>query len=112
MIEKIVQDWLEANMSDVPVFGEKPDVPPEMFLVVNKTGSSVSNHIYSATITVQSYAPSKFEAAELNELAKAAMEPIIALQTVSRCQLNSDYYYPDTSTKAYRYQAVFDIVHY
>lgn len=111
MIEKTVLDWLTANMT-VPVYMEKPEVEPESYLVVNKTGSSVSNHIYSATITVQSYAPSKFEAAELNELVKTAMDAIVALTTVSRCQLNSDYSYPDTSTKSYRYQAVFDIVHY
>ena len=111
MIEKIVLDWLTANMT-VPVYAEKPESAPESYLVVNKAGSSVSNHIYSATITVQSYAPSKFEAAELNELVKTAMDAIAALVAVSRCQLNSDYSYPDTSTKSYRYQAVFDLVHY
>lgn len=111
MIEKIVLDWLTANMT-VPVYAEKPEDVPESYLVVNKTGSSVSNHIKSATITVQSYAPSKFEAAELNELVKTAMDAIVALTAVSRCQLNSDYSYPDTTTKEYRYQAVFDIVHY
>ena len=111
MIEKIVLDWLTANMT-VPVYAEKPEDASESYLVVNKTGSSISNHIKSATITVQSYAPSKFEAAELNELVKTAMDAIVALTAISRCQLNSDYSYPDTTTKEYRYQAVFDIVHF
>ena len=31
---------------------------------------------------------------------------------VTRCDLNSDYNYTNTSTKQYRYQAVFDVTFY
>lgn len=112
MIEQIVLEWLEANMTDIPVYMEKPIDPPDTYLVVTKTGSGMSNRIYSAMIVVQSYAPSKYEAAELNELVKTAMDSIVSLTSVSRCALNSDYDYTDTDTHEYRYQAVFDIVHY
>ena len=36
----------------------------------------------------------------------------IALEQIVSVSLNSDYNYTDTTTKEYRYQAVFDIVHY
>lgn len=51
-------------------------------------------------------------AAELNEKVKSAMDEIVELDEVTRCELNSDYNYTDTSRKKYRYQAVFDITHY
>ena len=51
-------------------------------------------------------------AAELNEQVKAAMEDLADLDEVSACRLNSDYNFTDTTTKHYRYQAVFDLVFY
>ena len=63
-------------------------------------------------IAVQSYATSMERAALLNEEVKAAMNEIVELDDIARCDLNSDYNYTDTSTKQYRYQAVYDLVHY
>ena len=40
-----------------------------------------------------------------HDIAEAA-----ALDTVSRCALTNDYYYPDIETKHPRYQAVFDVI--
>lgn len=112
MIEKIVLDWLTANLAGIPVYMEKPTEPPDSYVLVEKTGSGVENRIHSAMIAVQSYAPSKYEAATLNEEVKTAMDAIVALTSVSRCKLNSDYDYTDTDTHEYRYQAVFDLIHY
>ena len=78
-------------------------------LIVEKTGSSRTDHVESATIVVQSYAPTLFGASLLNNDVKSAMEDIIQLSNISECSLNSDYNYTDTSTKKYRYQAVFNI---
>jgi hypothetical protein len=51
-------------------------------------------------------------AALLNEKVKEKMEKITELDDICKCDLNSDYNYTDTNRKKYRYQAVFDIVHY
>ena len=51
-------------------------------------------------------------AAELNERVKAAMDELADIDDVSACRLNSDYNFTDTTTKHYRYQAVFDLVFY
>ena len=60
---------------------------------------------------MQSYAPSLFEAAELNERVKAAMDDLILLPDIFSAKLDSDYNFTDTATKQYRYQAVYNITY-
>lgn len=111
MIEQIVRDYL-IKKTKIPAFMEKePDMPKEYFLI-EKTGSGKDNHIRQATLAIKSYSTSLYKAAVLNEKLKEAMENIIESNEVSRCSLNSDYPYSDTSRKEYRYQAVFDITHF
>lgn len=111
MIEKIILDYLSSKL-DVPVFVEIPNNPPASFVLVEKTGSSRTNKINSATVAVQSYGETMYTAALLNEAVKNAMEEIIIVSDVSKSSLNSDYNFTDTTSKKYRYQAVFDLVHY
>lgn len=111
MIEKIVIDYL-GQMLDVPVYMERPEKTPEKYVIVEKTGSSREHFIKSATFALKSYADSLLHAAELNEKVKDAMDAIIRLDVVCRSELNSDYNYTDPTAKAYRYQAVYDLVHY
>ena len=40
------------------------------------------------------------------------MGGIITEPEISRCALNTSYNYTDTSRKIFRYQAVFELVHY
>lgn len=108
MIEKTVLDYLN-DVLDVPAYTEKPEEEPEEYVLIEKTGSSSENHIYSATIVLQSYASSMYLAAVLNEKVKAAMNNIIVLDAVSEVKLNTDYNFTDQTKKRYRYQAVFDL---
>ena len=108
MIEKRIRDHLLTKLA-VDVYTEYPETPPSKFVLFEKTGSNKENHLYSATFAFQSYAPSLYEASELNELVKAAVESLIEIQDIAKAKLNSDYNFTDTTTKEYRYQAVFDI---
>lgn len=108
MIEKTIYDYLNSCM-DVPVYMEKQDAMPETYVLIEKTGSSVSNYIYSATFAIQSYSTSMYKASELNEIVKEKMDDLITLPNISKSRLNSDYNFTDTQTKKYRYQAVYDI---
>lgn len=111
MIEKTVLDYLEAALS-VPVSMEVPEQPvPEQYVVVEKTGGSRSNYLWSANIAVQSCARSLYDAACLNELVKAAMLGVVAIRNVTSCRLDTDYNFTDTTTKQYRYQAIFRITY-
>lgn len=108
MIENTIYDYLNSCM-DVPVYMEKQDAMPETYVLIEKTGSSVSNYIYSATFAIQSYSTSMYKASELNEIVKEKMDDLITLPNISKSSLNSDYNFTDTQTKKYRYQAVYDI---
>lgn len=108
MIETIILDYLN-DVLDVPACMEKPQDIDE-FVLIDKTGSGKENHINNAIITIQSYSTTLYKAASLNETLKSAMESIIDLDSISSCSLNSDYNYTDTTTKEYRYQAVFELV--
>lgn len=111
MIEKIILDYLSSTLS-VPAYMEVPRKAPESYVLIEKTGSSELNHIKEATLAVQSIAPTLYEAATLNETIKTAMDGSISLAAVTRARCNSDYNFTDTTTKSYRYQAVYDITYY
>lgn len=111
MIEIIVYNYLGENLP-VPIYTEKPSNAPKRFVLIDKIGSSKENHLKSSTIAFQSYAESKYQAALLNEQVKEAVENMIVLDEVSKVELNSDYNFTDTTTKEYRYQAVYEIYHY
>lgn len=116
MIEKIVLDFLTDELSPIPVSMKVPESNPnpggEQFVVIEKTGSSVSNKICEATIAVQSYAPTLFQAATLNEQVLNTMFGIIELDSVTAVRLEGDYNFTDETRKQPRYQAVFVLSHY
>lgn len=110
VIEEIVLDYLNDVLS-VPAYTEKPEAPPERYVIIEKTGGSRENFINSTTLALQSHAESLFLAAELNEEVKNAMDNIIALDQIGSSKYNTDYNFTDTSKKGYRYQAIYDLVY-
>lgn len=116
MIEKIIFDFLTEALRPTPVYMETPDKSPQTapskWVLIEKTSSARSNKINTATIAIQSYAASLYEAADLNEAVKAAMlndDGLVSLGAIFGVSLNADYNFTDTTKKKYRYQAVFDI---
>ena len=103
MIEKTILDYLNQELS-VPVYMERPEDPPERFVLLEKTGSSKRNYICNATFAIQSYAPSMYEAALLNELVKDTVENAITLSEICRVSLDSDYTITDTAMTPSRRQ--------
>ena len=111
MIEKTVIDYLSGKLS-CDVYAEIPKDMPDEFVVVSKTGGGKTDHVFSALIAIQSYSNTLLGAATLNETVKEKMDGILELDSVGKCKLNSDYNFTDTSLKRYRYQAVYDFMHY
>ena len=112
MIEKTILNYLERN-TGIPCYMEIPKEMPERFIVVEKTGSTRKNWIDSATIAVQSYDISMFKAAGVNQKVKSSMLAMADTEaSIVSVSLNSDYNFTDTSTKRYRYQAVFGVTYY
>jgi len=111
MIELTILNHLTSKL-DVPVHLEKPSTETETYVVFEKTSSGKSDHLPSATFAFQSYAKSLYDAVVLNEQVKNAVEELILLDGIRGLDLNSDYNFTDTTTKEYRYQAVYDIRYY
>lgn len=111
MIEITVLDYLSGRL-DVPVSMEVPRQAPPRYVVIEKTGSGGGDGLQEATLAVQSIGPTLYAAAALNEAVKAAMATMRdSVVNVFRCSCNSDYNFTDTTTKRYRYQAVFNITY-
>lgn len=111
MIEIVILNHLNSVL-DVPAYLEKPTTAPTEYVLFEKTGSGRANHLGSSTFAFQSYSNSLFKAALLNEKTKNAIDRLIELNEISGLSLNTDYNFTDTSTKQYRYQAIYDINHY
>lgn len=116
MIEKTVLDYLSAAFSasgsdpGVPVSMEKPSPLLPTYVVIEKTGSGRENRLRSATLAIQSVAPTLFEAASLSDDVIALMDELPRVSAnVFRVDCDSDYNFTDTETKEPRYQAVFNI---
>ena len=112
MIEVTILNYLNQNLENIAAYMERPENPPKSYVLIEKTGGGEENHIHHSTIAVKSIAESMYKAALLNEEVKDLMSSAISLDDIAKVELNSDYNFTDTSTKQYRYQAVFDITHY
>lgn len=110
MIETIVRDYLSHALAE-PIYLEVPEQAPESFVTLEKTGSGAVDLVCRATLAVQSYAPTLYEAAQLNERVKAALAHMPDTENIASAKLNSDYNFTDTVSKRYRYQAVFDFIY-
>lgn len=110
MIAKLLLDYLSEAL-DVPVVMEAPEQTTG-YVLIDQTGSSRANHIITTTLALQSYGDSLYNAMLLNEEVKAAMVDFANLNRVTRVELDTDYNFTDTTTKQYRWQAVYQITHY
>lgn len=110
MIELMIKNYLDKTLS-VPAYLEEPRDKPNLYVLIDKTGSSEDNKIKKATVALQSYGESMYEAAKLNEEVKVLLDNIIYFEDISKAKINSDYNFTDTTTKRYRYQAVYDFVY-
>lgn len=111
MIETTMKQFMDGRLS-APSFFEAPVNPPDEYVLIERTGGAEKNHLATGTFAFQSHAASLYAAAALNEAVKVAVNAMIALDEVASVRLNSDYNFTDTTTKKYRYQAVFDIGYY
>lgn len=109
MIEEVILNYLD-NIFDIPVYMETPEKIPPEYILIERLGGSMTNHIWNGSFAVQSISSiSLYNAAKINNDVVLAMLAIINDTDISSCKLNSNYNYTDTETKQYRYQAVFDI---
>ena len=110
MIEEIILNYLLE--SGFPGYLSVPEEPSGNFVVLDKTGSGHDEGLFRATLAVQSYGKTKYNAAQLSHHVVQAMLDADTLPEVVSCKLVTEYDFPDTTRKLPRYQAVFELVHY
>ena len=113
MIEKTVIAYLKKCFPQESVTAEVPSGMPDRFITVEKTGSQqLGVGLFQSTIAVQSWEKDKLSAAGLSERICEALRCMPdTVDEVTRAR-GSDYDFTDTTTKRYRYQAVFTLTHY
>lgn len=113
MIEITIRNYLN-NALEVPAYLAYPEGEnmPQRYVMIEKVGAGRRDHINSATLALQSYGESLWEAMQLNEAVKEAMDACVTMGEIASAKLNSDYNFTDTERKKYRYQAVYNITHY
>lgn len=112
MIEVLLKNFIDQNL-DYPAYMEVPNTPPDNFFVIEKVGGSREEQIDSAMVAIQTYAPSLYQTAQnCNVMIDSILNDFITCPEVSSVKLNSSYNYPDTATRRYRYQSLFEIYYY
>ena len=112
MIEQTIISYFNEAEGLPKAYMMRPEKAPKKYILVERTGSRVRNHITTSTLAFQSYAPTLLEAAQLNEQVKETVESMIELDDIVSVNLNSDYNFTNTADKQPRYQAVFNVTHY
>ena len=110
MIETLIIDYLSEHL-EVFVGMEAPEQTTD-YVLIDKTGSSRTNHIITSSFAIQSYGTSLYDAMLLNAEVAETMEGFIELDQITRVELETDYNYTNTETKQYRWQSVYNITHY
>lgn len=106
-------NYMLVNQLNIPVYYEIPASGlPDTYIVLEKTGGGAGNFVYRSTFAIQSVAPTLYGAMQLNDTVKAAMDDAITVDAIVSSKLNTDYNFTDATKGYYRYQAVYDLVHY
>lgn len=116
MIETTIIEYLDEYLNPAPTHdiyvGMEQPSQITNYVIIDKTGSSRRNQITTTTVAVQSYGPSLLAALELSKTVEAGMLAMVTLDEVASVKLETDYNFTDTTTKQYRWQAVYQITHY
>jgi hypothetical protein len=82
------------------------------FVLIEKTFENNTNHLKECNIAIQSYADSLYNAILLDEHVQKVMQLFDTTDNIASVHLTNDYNFTDTTTKKYRYQAIYKIKYY
>lgn len=110
LIEERVKGFLDAEFADdeIQVYLEIPKTIPSSFVVFQLIERGRENLINACTLEFRSYAPSKYEAALLDEKVRDAMDKLHETTDITT-QLGGGNDNPDTSLKRYRYRCYYNL---
>lgn len=109
MIESFLINYLKSQGFDAALERQKG-----IDIILDKTGGQLNGHQFLHTFAIQTYGSSKAKAADLSYKVMQAMldMPDKTTRVVDVLLNAGPYDFTDTSTKEYRYQAVYEIYEY
>ena len=112
MIEDYTLHYLSNQLDGVPgAIGRPSPLPPTCF-AIKKTDAETSNMIPTDTLSIYAYAPSEYEAAQLNERIKEAMQAMASQDAICNVAFYTDFSVDDTEYKVPRYQSIYNVTYY
>ena len=113
MIEEIIRKYL-LDALKIPVLLEYPKDTAEKFVVFEVMDRQKNDYIDAVTIEFNSYAESKFKAAELDKEVRKLIENIIEDNRISGVESGggSSGDSNDESIKRYRYRCYYNFFYY
>lgn len=112
MIEVALRNYLEEQLSTIPVLMEYPKTPGEKFVVLQLADGGKINHIDAVTFFVTIYANSLYEAASLKDDVKDHLFEAITLPCITSASLGQEAAGTDTSNHKYTYSLTFNFYYY
>lgn len=110
LIETTIRNYLIEKIPNVPIEVEVPENESK-FVVFRVIDRGKTDLINAVTVEFYSYGESKFEAAELDDLLRTAMEEIVELNSIFSSRIgggNDDY---DEELKKNRYRTYFNLTY-
>ena len=112
IIEKVIVDHLNEGLDGVQAHVTIPNRRPDSFVVVERTGGNIENHVKYGMFVTDCYGPSVLAAADLCDTVISLMESLIEHDEVASVRLNSHYNDTDTALHEFKYGALFEITYY
>jgi hypothetical protein len=112
MIEVALRNYLEEQLSTIPVLMEYPKTPDEKFIVLQLADGGRTNYIDAATFFVTIYADSLYEAALLKEEVISLLYNSISIPAISSVTLGQDQAGTDSANHKYTYNLAFNFFYY
>lgn len=110
-LEALVIGWLakQPELEGVPVVAEVPVDRPKRFVTVERVGGGNREFVDRASLAVQAWAGSRFDAATLADTVRVVVGMLPTVEQVARVDVGSVYNWPDPDSRQSRYQITVDV---
>lgn len=112
MIEVTIREYLEDNLTDVPVLLEKPKVKEPAYVIIRDIDAGRTNQISALTLSFTIGSDSMYKAKVLCDQVQNLLLESIALPQISSAKLGGMNGGAVASESVYEYEIIFNFYYY